>query len=91
MNREEFASKTAGYTYISLEKIITVIPNDSLPYNLKYEHMAELLKYPKLEVKMPQGDANKRITQLSKLGYNIIEVLWQGEKKHQPTQILFSL
>lgn len=89
MNREEYAALANGFTSVSFQRIITVLPENSMPYTLKYSDISELLKYPKIKASMCQGDTKRRTAQLGKLGYKVHKILWQGEEKHSPTAILF--
>lgn len=88
---EEYARKTNGYTCVSFDKIITVLPDNEQIYCLKYYQMEELKKYPKINASMPTGSKEKRVKQMENLGYKVIEILWEGTEKHHATKILFSV
>lgn len=63
---------------LNMEKIVAVSITGHIPYFRKYKELEEELKNDTtIEVEFPRGLYNKRMKQLEKLGYRLVEWSWK--------------
>lgn len=67
-------------TYVSLEKIATIIHDHRIPFSVNHSELQNQELGDEVEFLFPKGMFDHRMKQLSKLGYNLKSWVWEPKE-----------